>query len=398
MDEVLTEHAGKTKAPERQAGAFDFKVNPATGEGTASYVFTPKDRDASFDQILAKMVPDVPVEVLEVVEVRAWGDPESPYQYVKTRVRQRTDNEYAQARERLMADVRRRKGRRRTSGDKPAAATLVVAPADLQIGKNFERGGGTPETFARCMDYTGKVQDRWRDLRKAGVALDDMLVLGMGDTTEGIAGHYPNQPYTIDCNESDQVEVATTIHDRWVDAWSALPGLVQLEATVVNSNHDRPRQDGQYTTDSSDSRAFTIWRSLARAYAKNPDRYGHVAWTIPDDPLVGAVERHSHGIAVIHGDQAQKYPGSIPPAKVWNWWDGQMAGGPDVCIAARCDVMVAAHFHHGYALRQQGRTLLGCPSSDGGSQWLTDAKGIWSDPGLLTFVVDATGAHSEMIL
>lgn len=394
---ITSKDMGVSKAPSEPSKKFEYTINPATGEGTASYVFGPDERDRSFDDVLQEMLPEVPCEILEVYEMTAWGDPENPRKSIKTRVRRAESPELASSRKQLFEFIRSREPR--IENDEPLkgeSATFVVCPADTQIGKYEPKVGGTKETVERCMEYIGKVQDRWSQLKRAGIPLNDVLMVGMGDTTEAVSGHYPNQTFTVDCNESEQIEVAEFIHDQWIDAWSNMAGVETFETMTINSNHDRPRQGNKYITDSSDSRAFMIWRSLARAYGKNPDRYGHVRFTLPEDPLVGAVERHGHGIAFIHGDQATK--GSVPSDKVWRWWDKQIAGGPHKCVSARCDILVAAHYHHYYALRQQGRTMFGCPSLDNGSQWLTDSEGIWSDPGLLTFVVDESGANHELVL
>ena len=108
---------------------------------------------------------------------------------------------------------------------------------------------------------------------------------------------------------------------------------------------------------------------------------------------MATLDVHGVGVAFIHGHEAAR--GALPVQKVWNWWDGQVAGR---LPAGDCTVLVAAHYHHHYVLEQQGRTLIGCPSLDGGSQWLTDRSGIWSSPGLLTATVDAGGVDDVRVL
>lgn len=385
------------KSPPPADKGFSFSVDPVTGEGEAAYSFSPEEqeRDVTFDELLKKMVPEVPCEILEVVEVRAWGDPDHPFKYVKTKVR-RTAAAFEENAKRLLEHVRSREPFQRDLTKKASRdRTFVACPADLQIGKAREKGGGSQQTFERSMDYIGLVQDRIDELRAASKGCSDFLMVGMGDTTESVAGHYPNQPFIVDLNESEQIEVATEIHDRWVSAWSQLPGIEQLSAITINSNHDRPRQGGEYHTDRADSRAFTIWRSLGRAYAQNPDRYGHVEWALPEDPLTAVLERHGVRLAFNHGDLAKG--SSVVEEKQWKWWMGQTMGG-HYNPAAHADVLVTAHYHHHFVRRQCGKILLGCPSSDNGSQWWSDASGMWSRPGLLTFVVDESGVSDVQVL
>lgn len=349
-----------------------------SGRGFAEAVV--RDGD-DFDAILARMFPEIPVDVLEVLEVRAWGDPDQPYKYVKARVARRLDG--GKTGRELLASIPRRKARKRV-GNVTSDRTLVVNVADMQLGKAFERGGGTPETIERVRSVTAQIPDRVRSMKRMGRPVSRIVVANMGDTCEGVANHYSTQTFTVDLNEADQVAVAIDLYDDIVDVCAGL--VPDVVCTVVNSNHDRPRQGGKYITDATDSKAFTVWRALARAYGKAPERYGHVKWHIPSDPLVSTLDLHGVGVAFCHGHEANR--GSIPVAKLWNWWDGQIAGR---LPAGDCDVLVAAHFHHAYLLQQQGRTLVGCPALDGGSQWLTNRAGVWSDPGLLTFTIDGDG-------
>lgn len=399
-DDFLREHAATVKAPKgkgTQPGDFQIKLDPNTGEGTASYVFGPDDRDTSFDRILGEYLPQVPVDVLEVTGLRAWGKAPDIYQHVTAKVRAPRSREAAEAASRIAEMIAKRRPRKPRTADGPSSATLHVVPADRQFGKAYEHGGGSPETYARCMDWIGQVEDRWRDLRKLGLPLDDLVMADGGDATEGTCGFYPNQTWQLDLNQAEQVEAVMSVHDKSIDAWSNLPGLSTMEVTAVSSNHDRPRNNGDYVTDAADSRLFTIMRGLARGCAKVPDRYGHVTFSLPDDPRVALLERQGQRVAIIHGDQAQKFGGS-PPEKVWGWWDKQFAGGAERRIAARANVLVSAHYHHFFAKAQQGRTNIGAPTGDPGSRYLADDKALWSDPGLLTFVTTEAGvSHIEVL-
>lgn len=399
-DGFLREHVTPTSSPPAKGttpGDFQIKLDPNTGEGTASYVFGPDDRDTSFDRILGEYLPQVPVAVLEVTGLRAWGKAPDIYQHVTARVRAPRSREAAEAAARIADMIGKRRPRKPRTEPSSGKATLWVVPADRQFGKAYEHGGGSPETYARCMDWIGQVEDRWRDMRKLHPGLDDLVMADGGDATEGVCGFYPNQAWMLDLNQAEQVEAVMSVHDKSIDAWSNLPGLRTMEVTAVSSNHDRQRNNGDYVTDAADSRLFTIMRGLARGCAKVPDRYGHVTFSLPDDPRVALLERQGQRVAIIHGDQAQRHGGS-PPEKVWKWWDGQIAGGQDTCLAARANALVSLHFHHFFSKAQQGRYNIGGPTGDPGSRYLTDERGLWSDPGLLTFVTSEQGVHDVDVL
>ena len=368
-------------APDRPNVRID-----STGQGTAEIV-APADTD-DFDALLATMLPEVAVDVVEVLEVRAWGNPEAPYKYVKCRVRRRLDG--GRTGRELLAKIGRRRPRKQA--DRTDERTLVVALADPQIGKAYEAGGGTEETIVRVRSVIEQIPDHVDRLRRAGQPVSRIVLANMGDTTEGCYGHYDTQSWTTDLHESDQIAVALDLYDHAADTCARI--VPDVICTVVNSNHDQPRTaSGRSLTDPTDSRAFTIWRSLARAYSKAGDRYQHVRWHIPEDPLVSVLDLHGVGLAFVHGHQAKT--GATAAQKLRTWWDGQKAGD---LPAGHCAVLTAGHYHHYYAWEQQGRLLLGCPSLDGGSQWLTDRSGVWSAPGLLTYTVDENGPDNVRII
>jgi len=385
IEEARSRHlAAPDVAPERPKVRLD-----ESGQGTAELVAPVDAGPGDFDALLAELLPEVPVSVLDVTEVRAWGNREDARKYVRCRIARRPDG--GETGRELLARIPRRRGRKR-----PAAVTggvsLLVPVADPQVGKAYEWGGGTAETIERFRSVTDQLHGKVRALRRAGSPVEEIVVVNMGDTTEGCMGHYSHQPFTIDCNESDQMAVATDLYDDLIDTCAEL--APQVRCTVVNSNHDQPRSSsGKNLTDPGDSRAFTIWRDLARAYGKAPERYGHVAFEVPSDPLVATLTVQGLGVAAVHGHQATK--GQTPILKLWNWWDGQCAGR---LPAGDCDILLGGHYHHFATMRQQGRLAALCPTLDGGSQWLTDKDGVWSEPGLLTVVVGSGGVGALEVL
>ena len=62
-------------------------------------------------------------------------------------------------------------------------ASFFVAISDLQLGKRD--GGGTEAIVDRFLEKIDTVRDRYNFLRKAGVKLDQLTVVGLGDIVEG---------------------------------------------------------------------------------------------------------------------------------------------------------------------------------------------------------------------
>lgn len=330
----------------------------------------------------------LPVELLEVTKVKAYGKPDDPMYSLHCNVRRALgDGETFAA---LMERVRKRRPRKRpvqTVGNRTLVAHILT---DGQAGK-----GDPDRLMALWDDVVGHIEDRHRDLRKLGRPADTLYAPGGGDSTEGCGGNpnYPDQDRIVTLNESEQVEVATEMLDSGLDRFARL--FNRVLTTTVSSNHDANRDGKNYPMGREDCRAFTIWRSVARAFKKNPDRYGHVEFWLPEDPDVATIDLHGIGVATIHGDLAARSPKGLDD-KMWQWWSGQNMGG---LPAGDCDVLNTAHFHHYRSMSQQGKRWIAHPALDiAGSKFFTDATGIWSYPGVFTYVVDENGVSDECLV
>lgn len=347
------------------------------------------DRDTSFDQLLAQMIPDVPCQVLEVIEIRAWGNPGDLRQYVKARVR-KTDPHNVQASvEELIRRVRthKRKSRKPVTDDRDVNIVL----SDWQIGKAGEHGGGTPELLDRLDAQLGQVQDYLRDLKRCGRPFSRIRILKGGDIVDQCFGFGPvgAQLWTNDLNTTDQLALAMDLDVKWHKAMSERAG--EVRSLAVASNHGQPRNNGVQSTDDSDSFDLLVHKATAKILAENPDTYGHVTVLLPQDPLVGLDDSYGYRVGLTHGHQIG---GSGKPIyKIAEWWKGQHFGGQ-----FDADLMVAGHFHHPYLLSQGNRTLLGAPANDGGSRWVTTRTGEHSEAGTLVFTTTADGWDDYRVL
>lgn len=283
----------------------------------------------------------------------------------------------------LCARVSARKPRR---GPTPHGnAGLVVAVADIQIGKSD--GDGVEGTMQRLDNLIGQVEDQWKRVGKPSIIYPCFL----GDLFESCAGHYAQQQFRTVLNIRDQRKVLRWFIDSALDRWSK---LAPLGVKVVGGNHGEERDGGKSHTDFADNRDVAVVEDVAYAYAKQPDRYGHVSFAIPNDDLTLTFDHEGLVIGLAHGHQAGFGSGD-PRTKIHNWWRGQMDGQQPVGDA---DILVTGHFHHPWMIRRGARTHFGCPALDGGSDWFRNQTGQTAPPGALTFTVTSEGWSDMQIL
>lgn len=365
---------------------------------TASIVTTPIPADVNADErmLLELMGFDADEWEIcsEIVNCRTWqgvvkdndGEIQQPWnRYYKFDARRRV----AGARADLDALVRRvLKRKPRKPSESEGEHALVVCFADWQVGKG--RQGATDvesitETRERLSSMIGAVEDRWKALKRAGVNLGGMYMLGLGDLGESCSGHYPQQGFTTVLNMRDQNKLIRWGIDSALEAWSAFAPKIAVKA--VGGNHGEERQNGKSYTDFADNRDVSVFEDVAYGFAKNPDRYGHISFSVPNHDLTLTFEHEGTIIGMAHGHQAGFGTGD-PRTKLHNWWRGQMDGKQPIGDA---DVLLTAHFHHPWMIRRGARTHLGCPALDAGSAWFTNTSGQECPPGTLTFVLGPEG-------
>lgn len=322
-------------------------------------------------------------EIVGDIQVRRWqqspGD-EYLYYHRATISRRDHDHEHDPDVDALIASVTKRRARKvpETSG----GAGLVVAIADIQIGKSD--GDGVTGTVARLNDLVWQVEDRWRQLRKIGVPLETLYPCFMGDLFESCSGHYAQQQFRTELNIRDQRKVLRSFIDTALDRWSGLAPAVAVK--VVGGNHGEEREGGKSYTDFADNRDVAVVEDVAYAYSLT-DRYSNVSFAIPNADLTLTFDHDGLIVGLLHGHQAG-FGNGDPRTKIHGWWKGMMDGQQPVGDA---DVLVSAHFHHPWMIRRGARTQFGCPSLDGGSDWFRNQTGQDAPPGALSFVVNGQG-------
>lgn len=288
----------------------------------------------------------------------------------------------------LTSAIRKRPSLRR----KPVGGghALVVNLADWQAGADH---GGGPEVLLERINLLGPaVVRRWRDLRKMGVPLDRLYVHFMGDLGEGCDGHYPQQTFTVHLDGEGQREFIIAAADMLLDSWASLAPRISVYA--VPGNHGENRRGGKSFTTFRDNVDVGAIVNVAHAFSKNPGRYGHIQFHTPvGNELSMTYEHDGFVTGLIHGHQARS-SGDVPK-KMEAWWKSQMYGAQPIGDA---DLLVSAHYHHFRVARQGVKTHMMCPALCGRQDWWTNATGLDSPPGTLSYTVSKFGWNNLEVL
>jgi hypothetical protein len=282
--------------------------------------------------------------------------------------------------EKLIGEIKRAKSsppRSNPSSDAPVA--LCIALADWQIGQR-----GTEESVRRILALAAAIPTRAAELRRAGVNIDEIILLGLGDLVEGCEGWYAAQTFTVELNEREQRAVARRLLAKVISA--ALGAAPKVRVAVVGGNHGEARRNGKSYTDAADNADVEVAEVLADAYANSADK-DRISFIIPRAELAITLDVHGTIIGITHGHLAKRGAGAAN--KVEQWWKGQALGMRPVADAT---ILVSGHYHH-LSITQHGpRWAMQAPAMCGPSEWYADATGLGeSAPGTMTFTVGAKG-------
>ena len=337
---------------------------------------------------------DLDPEVYEIdpnynPEFRAWdsnlggGDVQRFY-YYKARIRLRA-RYYGLDISELLTGIGRHKKTKRSLLLTDQPVDLVACLSDWQVGKGD--GDGVVGTIDRIMTSFDRIVDFIADLRKMGVEIGCLYLIGMGDLVEQCWGNYPAQPFLVELNRREQMRLTRRcLRDGAIMLSKHVPMMV---FGGVGGNHGENR--GGSSSSGGKAKAFTspgdnddvaVFEMVAEALSMNDEAFGHIKYVIPDEELsivldIGGVITGFH-----HGHLCTR--GGTPEQKVWNWWTGQMAGNRPVGDA---HLLFTGHYHHLNIKNYGPRSWLQCPAQDGGSTWWENSTGAHSSPGALVCTV-----------
>ncbi|MEV8610243.1 hypothetical protein AB0383_20345 [Amycolatopsis sp. NPDC051373] len=330
---------------------------------------------------------DIP-EHREVVltDSRYWGNPEAPNIYCRFKI---VDRDGAADRLDLAEIIRVVTAAKKP---KPAKTTtdraLVVALADMQVGKVASRGG-TEELLTRLWEKLDALEKHSKQIKA-----DTVYLLDVGDCVESFE-NVAAQGFTNDLSFPEQLRVARRVFTEFVVRLSKLhPNMV---VAGVPSNHGAWRRGKDSLGRPGDDYGVETLVAVADACTLNPDAFAHVAFRVPgiwEETM--SFDIHGTILAMAHGHQVNR-PNNVP-----QWWANQVHGGQP---AADADILLTGHFHH-LRVEPTGRSAhtskskwwFQAPTVDNGSEWYRLRAGHDSDPGLLTFTVGSDGWDNLKIL
>lgn len=358
--------------------------------GDEGFIQTPSipDQDVSFDTILTRcgFDPDE-YEIDGTPAVKRWEaqtpDGQTWMSSYGIKVRKRVvglpEEDIEERIERLRSFTPALRKNRHGSGERVAA---VVNLADFQAYKS--EGGGIEGLTQRLTDGLENVQ-AWVDRCRSSYNVEEIILVNNGDAIEGCAGSYDSQLFTVSGTHRQQYNYAL---DAWdVYARNLFPQFEHRQFVSVLSNHGEMGRFGtsRNKTSDSDSADGFLAETLKRVY-DSTDEFADVEWTIPHDQMnVYTQTRQGVKLALNHG---HKIKGSDATA-FEKWLSGQARGDRD---AWEADIWITAHRHNFQAWDLGSCSAFQCPSMDGGSKWLRDMNGRYSNSGLLAFLV---GQHSK---
>ena len=368
-----------------------YDINPQTGMGELTHVGTDPNYHNKYDEILKDWGFDPKkYEIVGTVRASSWntqlkgGQVETFFAF-KGIVKHKSPGHDKYFQELFKHAKKKTPLKTKTLGGDTAFMFMM---ADWQLGK---KDFGVENTIKR---YDVALQDsvnRIKELRKSGVKIDEIYMVGLGDLTENCYGFYDSQPHNIELSLIEQFALARSLVMKTIDTF--LPHADKLILAGVPGNHGEMSRSGkgQVTTsrlDNSDTMHLDICGEIMEA---NPERYSKVTVNVATGfhqvlDIKGIKTGFTHGHMSGGGGNAE--------AKVENWWKGQMYG---FLPAGECQILNTGHYHHFRAKQQGDRTWFQSPSLDKSIDF-TARSGMWSHPGVLTYTINKKGWDNLRIL
>ena len=319
-------------------------------------------------------------EIIEPFEIRSWDSntengKDTFYYYKAKIVSKYAVNDRDFDFKALLSEIKKSKPKAQTIKGK---SSMIVCLSDWQMGKRD--GDGTKGIVARIEQMIPDVTARIKELRKSGVDLANLYVVGLGDIVEGCEGFYPMQEHSIEYDLRRQKMIARRLLVKSLKEWAPL--FKNVVVACVAGNHGENRKNGKAFTTFGDNFDVAIFDEAAEIFQENP-AYKHVKFVIPENDLWLTLDVSGTIIGLAHGHQFRT-GGRYSHQKAVAWLSGQAFGMTEMGDA---DILISGHFHHLFVVNEGKRTLMQCPSVDGGSEWFENMTGKSSYAGTLTFSI-----------
>jgi hypothetical protein len=322
-------------------------------------------------------------EVIEPVTMKAWDSGSGRKFSYRANIRRKTVSQDVE--DKLDIDGWRETLRSLTLNPstrlREGGATYTILVADPQLGKP-----GTQEAVTSWRDGIEGHLERIYNLRNSGIPVDGIALAFMGDEHEGAVGNYASQPYEVELNYSEQIEL-----DFDMRVWSIRQLLntgLSIQIASVPSNHgEHTRFGSSHALTSIYDNSSTMVAALAKKVFDGTDASDFLTWEIARDRqdanlnLSGIKANFTHG----HVGKASGSPTGGIRSK--NVIEKQILGRTSELVDH--SVFFSAHYHHFNVIEDRGRTYFGCPAleAEKSSQWFYDSSGVWSRPGMLGLLV-----------
>ena len=320
-------------------------------------------------------------EIIEPFEIRSWdtntAEGKDTFYYYKAKIISKNlindrDHDYKA----LLKEIKTSKPKAQKVTGK---SSFIVCLSDWQMGKRD--GDGTAGIVKRINQMIPDVTAQIKELRKNGVDIANLYVFGLGDIVEGCEGFYDMQTFTVEYDLRRQKMIARRLLVKALKEWSPL--FKNVVVACVPGNHGENRnQKGKAFTTFGDNFDVSLFDEAQEILAENP-AFKHVKFVIPENELWITLDVSDTIIGLAHGHQFRT-GGKYAHQKAVNWLSGQAFGMTEMGDA---DILISGHFHHLFVVNEGKRTLMQCPSLDGGSDWFENLTGKSSFAGTLTFSI-----------
>jgi hypothetical protein len=260
-------------------------------------------------------------------------------------------------------------------------ATYLMMVADPQLGK--------PGTQEALTNWTSGIEghlERINKLISSGYPLERIALAFMGDEHEGAVGNYASQPYEIELDYTEQIEL-----DFDTRVWSIrklLDANLPLSIASVPSNHgEHTRFGSNKVLTSIYDNSSTMVASLVQKVFDGYENTNQITWDIARHRQDANLELSGMKVNFTHGHVANGSGAKTGGVSSKNAIEKQILGRTKELVDV--GIYVTAHYHHFNIIEDRGRTFFGCPAleAEKSSQWFYDSSGVWSKPGMLGMVV-----------
>ncbi len=247
--------------------------------------------------------------------------------------------------------------------------TMVILPADFQVGKHDERGG-TTELIARVRKSLDLIEERV--VREAPA---EIVVADLGDIIENFY-NTSSQRETNDVHLTEQIRIARRLILEILKRLSYY--CVDITYVAVPSNHATVRVGPKSPAASPDNDFGLEISYQIEDVLKDRPGFEGVKFVRPSkwEEAVTVETRDGTVLGFVHGHQTKSHD------KIGDWWKGQDHGRRSNLHKA--DILFVGHWHS-FRVQQSGdgRWVIVAPSSDGGSSWFANLSGETSMSGIL---------------